>query len=295
MVDVITCKQHNNDMAYADGTGRTPGILNGLGIAAAPDNGTLPASAAGSPKPNSKTPGNDVVNTAPNNQAPMLKNGKAHPQLQARALGVLRAVGQGHLPGVHVPADAPKLDSDVTSEQIRKMGVGIYRPVNKDVAGVFYNPKQVPISTLKVLDAKGKLDDAFPSITKFLGISSKLAGTSSGKGKSGVGTPGGNTDETGAAGPAGASTGTPATGAGQNPGSGGGQQGRNTPSISDLNLTGTPGPTPAAVPVLPRPGMGAGANAALASKRAAAVNGPAPSAMTRPSSSIVSGLWRAPV
>jgi len=263
-------------MAYADGKAKTS------------------ANYAGSPAPDANQPGNDVVNTSPNNQAPMTKNGSVHPDVKGKALGVLHAIGTGQLAGVHVPADAPKLKSDVTPKQVQDMGIGIYKPKSKDVSAVFFNPGKVPVTTLKALDAKNRLAHAFPSITKFLGISS----SPSGAGKSGVGTPGKNTSETGAAGPAGASTGTPSTGAGQTGGTSGadyGQQGRNTPSISDLNLTGTPTPTAAAVPVLPRPGMGAGANAALASKRAAAVNGPPASAMQKPSSSIVSGLWRAPV
>jgi hypothetical protein len=200
-------------------------------------------------------------------------------------MGVVKAIGLGQLPGVHVPADAPKVKSDITPSHIQKMGVGIYRPVDKSVATVFYNPKQVPQSTLKTLDSKNKLATAFPSIMKFLN-----AGTPSGKEQSGVATPGKNTDEPGAAGPAGSSTGTPSTGAGM------GQQGRNTPSISDLNLTGTPGPVPPAVPVMPRPGMGEGANQSLITKRANAIGNQPPSQQARPGAgSIVSGLFRAPV
>lgn len=272
-------------MSYSDGTGRTPGILNGLGAASAPDNGTLPANYAGSPKPDAKRPGNMVVNTQPNNQAPQLppmKEGEqAHPQIQARALGVLKSIGQGKLVGVHVPSDAPKLKSSLTPGQVSSFGVGIYKPTSKDVAAVFYNPKQVPLTTLKAMDKAGRLDNAFPSIMSFL------------KGRGSVNAPAGGPrgafGEPGASAPAGSATGTSANGSG-------GPPGRNVASASDLNLTGTPGAKmPAAVPVLPKPGATAGFNATMASKRVAGVNGPPPSQQSNPSSGLVSGLWRAPV
>jgi hypothetical protein len=270
-------------MSYSDGTGRTRGILNGLGIASAPDTTTLPPNPGGSPRPDSNQPGNQVVNTSPNEQSPQV----APANLQAKALGVIRAVGRGHLPGVYIPTDAPHFKSDITGANISAAGAAFYRPKeSKDTAGVLYHPKTVPLSTLRILDAKGKLDEAFPPITKFLGLSN----SASGKGKSGVGTPGKQAGQTGASSPAGASTGTPQTGAG------GGQSGRNTPSISDLNLTGIPGPTPQAVPVLPKPGLGAAGNAQIANKRVAALAGPPPSQQAQPGAgSIVSNLWRAPV
>lgn len=272
-------------MSYADGLGKTKGILNGLGIASAPDTtGMLPPNPGGSPRPDPNQPGNTVVNPEINHQAPTvppMKDGKpAHPQVQARALGVLKAIGSGKLAGVHVPSDAPKIKSNLTPNDVSAFGVGIYKPISKGTAAVLFNPKSVPLTTLQAMDKAGKLEKAFPSILGFL----KPHGTP----KAAPSAPRGAFGEPGASAPAGSSTGTSANGAG-------GPPGKDVSSISDLNLTGNPGPVPAAVPVLPRPGATAGFNATMAAKRTAGVNGLPPSQQTSPSSSIVSGLWRAPV
>jgi hypothetical protein len=279
-------------MAYDNGTGRTAGILNGLGIAAAPDTGALPANPAGSPKPDANQPGNQVVNTSPNNQSPQVgKGSKKVPKARGLAIGILRAVGSGKIPGISIPVDAPKLDTGIKPHDLAKHGVGFYRPKTKTIAGVMFHPKTVPVSTLQKLDSAGTLPKAFPSIMRFIGAGmAPGASKPSGKGKSGVGTPGSDTSIPGAAGPAGASTNTPQTGAGM------GQSGRNTPSISDLNLTGTPRPVANPVPVLPRPGATAGANSQLAIKRSNALGPTPPSQQSRPGAgSIVSGLYQAPI
>lgn len=249
-------------------------IVNGLGIAAAPDTGALPASAAGSPAPDANQPGNDVVKTAPNNQSPQNNDPRV-----GRALGVLKAVSQGTLHGVSIPHDAPKLQATgITPESMADMGVSMYRPVSKDMAFVMFNAKQVPVSTLKAMDKAGTLGKAFPPITKFLGSGGGPA--ASGKGKSGVGTPPSKAAQDYANSPQGAAA--PA--------------GASTPSTTDLNLTGTPSSVQPTVPVLPRPGFGAGANQQAAVQRMKALSGSPPSSRANPTAgSIVNGLWSAPV
>lgn len=228
-------------------------ILNGLGTAAAPDTGALPASAIGSPKPDPNQPGNDVTKTAPNNQSQSV----ASPT--NRALGVLKAIAAGQLPGVSVPTDAPKLSTDLTPDHLVSLGVGIYRPKSTGLSAVLFNQKTVPLSTVKMMDSSGTLSKSFPSITTFLG---DLGADSKGS-------------------PSEDSAGPP---------------GADAPSASDMNLTGKAPSVASVVPVLPRPGFGAAASRQAATARMKALGGTEPSARAVPGAgAIVNGLWAAPV
>ena len=249
----------------------TSGILNGLGMAVSPDSGgapirnTLPANPGGSPAPNLKLPGNDCAATSPNYQTKGVGKAAQIPDAAKRPLQVAQAVAGGHIPGVLIPKDAPKIDAGpVTQKQILGMGVNFYKPHDKDIASVMFNPKIVTVPTLQKVDKAGKLGTMFPSMTKFLN--------------------GGATDK----GMSNAPTEESPNFTGTNP------PGHDTPNISDMNLTGSPPPhAPISVPILPKPSMSGDAQKQLLNSRLKAASGQGPN--TAPGSlrpnSIVNGLY----
>ena len=239
------------------------GWLNGLGAAPAPMNTTLPPNPGGSPTPNDKQPGNDVVPTAPNKQAPAIPPevvNSLSPQ-ERKSYLVLRAVSAGQLPGVVIEKGITgRKDTKFTPDMIVKSGVDLYRPHDKDYQLVMFNPKKVPLSTVKVLDKKGKLGDAFPSFTDLVGEENLP--------KEGEEGSAGEDEDNDSAGP----------------------PGHDTPQANPLNLTAMRSDTPPPVPVLPRPTFGAGAQQRVASARLKALAGSG-----NPGSSPVNNLWAAPV
>lgn len=215
------------------------GWLNGLGAAPAPMNTTLPANPGGSPTPNDKQPGNDVVPTAPNNQAPEIPD---MPPEAKKPFMVIRAISAGQLPGVIVTKDAPKIKSGLTPEYLQKVGVGLYKPSkSKDIALVAFNHQRIPLSTVQKLDKAGKLGSAFPSMTDLIGSNSDEE----------------DSDEPVSSGPS----------------------GKDTPTANPLNLTTANPDTPPPVPVLPKPTFGASAQRQQAGARLKALAGsPVPGA-----------------
>ena len=203
---------------------------------------------------------------APNNFAAAAKDPQAAP-----ALGVLKAVATGQMPGVLVPDSAPKINSPLTAADLTTLGLGLYRPHTKGLVGVVFNPKQVPLATLQTLDKKGRLEKAFPPITKFL---------------NGKGAKGSNAVKT-----------NPGAGV-EAPAANASASGVPDAQITDTNLTGTPQPThPQLVPVLPRPAFSADAQKKVALTRQNLINGnTAPSARPIPGAgSLLNGLTQSVV
>src|SRR5208282_4472302 len=239
-------------------------FLNGLGVASSPDTTTIPPNPGGSPQPDAKQPGNDVVHTAPNKQAGSV------PAESKNALTIVQGVASGHLAGVMVDRDC-KIPDEFLGKTVQnkvdtlaKMGVGVFRPTSDTRGIVLYNYRQVPQSTLKAMDKKDVLHKAFPSLTKL------MSGGETDKGKSNA-----PTEEA-------------PNFMGTNP------PGHDNPSISDMNLTGAPPPhAPQVVPVLPKPSFSGDAQKQLLAARMKAANGQGPN--TAPGSlrpnSIINGLF----
>src|SRR5208282_173473 len=239
-------------------------FLNGLGVASSPDTTSIPPNPGGSPRPDAKQPDNDVVHTAPNKQAGSVPAGI--PPAAMGPLKVAQAVAAGHIPGVTIPKDAPQIDAGgITQKQVMGMGVNFYKPHDKDLAGVMFNPKLITVPTLVKADKAGKLSTMFPPITKLM---AGAGGTDKGKSN--------------------APTEEAPNFMGTNP------PGHDNPSISDMNLTGAPPPhAPQVVPVLPKPSFSGDAQKQLLAARMKAANGQGPN--TAPGSlrpnSIINGLF----
>jgi hypothetical protein len=218
-------------------------VLNGLGSAAGynpPPSASDTSAAVGATPERTKVPN-------PGNLGKAAQDPNAH-----GPLAVLKAVATGQLPGVLVPHDAPKIKSTLTPQDITDVGVQMYKPVTKGLAVVLFNPKLVPASTLQVLDKKGKLGSAFPSITTLLG-----------KAKSGAS----STDDQTAEPTASPNPPDPANPVGSTP------PGNVNSAINDLNLTGSPAPQPPQrVPVLPRPTFSADTQKRVGNVRAKNMN-----------------------
>jgi hypothetical protein len=91
------------------------------------------------------------------------------PEIPRKPMLILRAIASGQLPGVVVPSNTPPIKNNLTPEDIAAMGVGMYRPQSEGLALVLFNSEQAPVETLQSMDQAGKLAEAFPSITEFLG------------------------------------------------------------------------------------------------------------------------------
>jgi hypothetical protein len=234
-----------------------------------------PTAAAGAPPP--ATANASPTQPLPPDAPPSPNNfasAAANPKLRA-PLAVLKAVAGGQLPGVLVPTDAPKLDSSITPQDLHTAGIGMYRPQTKGLALVLYDPQQVPVATLQAMDAAGKLNKAFPSITKLMDqFKSEDSGEKSEDSGSRKNVPETNAaDTTDSRGPAGS-------------------------PINDMNLTGAPAPTaPNMVPVLPKSSFSADAQKRLALARQSAIAGNVPpSARPIPGGgSLLNGLLQSPV
>ena len=84
-------------------------------------------------------------------------------------LRVLRGIKSGQLPGATIPENAPPGKSGLTPDGLQAMGVNIYKPHSKGLAGVAYAPEHISEKEVAHLDKAGKLSDVFPDIMKLLG------------------------------------------------------------------------------------------------------------------------------
>jgi len=84
-------------------------------------------------------------------------------------LRVLRGIKNGQLPGATIPEGAPPGKSGLTPDGLQAMGVNIYKPHSKGLAGVAYAPEHISEKEVAHLDKAGKLSDVFPDIMKLLG------------------------------------------------------------------------------------------------------------------------------
>lgn len=79
-----------------------------------------------------------------------------------------RDMAVGKIPGVYIPAGYKNaLGQGITPDLVTKLGFGIYRSMDKSIAGAFFNPKTVSVKEMQKLDKEGKLTEALPPISTY--------------------------------------------------------------------------------------------------------------------------------
>lgn len=111
-----------------------------------------------------------VANIAPAGAPiPALEDKPALPDVPEAPLRVLRGIKNGQIPGAVIPEGAPPGKSGLTPEGLVELGIDVYRPKTKGLAGVVFAPEHLSLKEVQHLDAKGKLQDVFPNIMSLLG------------------------------------------------------------------------------------------------------------------------------
>lgn len=102
-------------------------------------------------------------------EIPALADKPALPDIPEAPLRVLRGIKNGQLPGAVIPEGAPAGKSGLTPEGLVELGIDVYRPKTKGLAGVVFAPEHLSLKEVQHLDKAGKLQDVFPNIMSLLG------------------------------------------------------------------------------------------------------------------------------
>jgi len=79
---------------------------------------------------------------------------------------ILKAIIQGKPPGAVLMKDSKLGDkkSKITAKQISEIGLGLYKPKDKNLVGAVFNPAFIELKDVKALDEAGKLAQVFPAL-----------------------------------------------------------------------------------------------------------------------------------
>ena len=73
-------------------------------------------------------------------EVPALADAPQTPDIPEAPLRVLRGIKNGQIPGATIPEGAPPGKSGLTPEGLTQLGIDIYRPSSKGLAGVVFAP-----------------------------------------------------------------------------------------------------------------------------------------------------------
>lgn len=96
----------------------------------------------------------------------------AQVQSAADKFPVVHALVAGDIKGVYAPKGlkaSEELAVQTNPVLIKHLGLGVYRPKDKDVQAVLYNPNKISLEQLQKADKEDKLTSILQPVTKFLG------------------------------------------------------------------------------------------------------------------------------